>query len=370
MLPTVRLWRRRPPHQRVPLTIQTRKSTGRRTPMRFLYSIQRTRRAFSMTYPDDSLPTEGAPASNSRKVSAEESRVKGASWPALGLDAAAYPVAIHARRCLLWNRGKFDRTGSREWKKPITADGSGSRQKKGESIEDARERAWFTLPEALAKIEKDPDLDLGIALDGTIGGIDLDHIFDEAGGPIAVESVREFVEFAVSEGYRIDYGPSGDGLHIFVSLTDELRKAWPTSTSEVVGQRESGAAKPIPRKVEAWHSGRYLTFTGKSYEGSGRDIKAPSAELLRRLRVLIGDDVHKDGGPDAVSVNLAFPEAHAALIAEVELICEIDEELASVWSYDLKAHRGWTGSEFSMSLMGRLANLCGDGPGVKTQVHR
>lgn len=125
---------------------------------------------------------------------------------------------------------------------------------------------WSTLETAL-KVSKQ----VGITFhDRLLLGIDIDHCLKKGTNKITHEKSTEIAELIIEADSYTEISPSGEGLHIYLALKEELTL-------------ESNRKAPY----EAYTEGRYFTFTGNSYKDV-KDIRLVEHKEALRLLALIG----------------------------------------------------------------------------------
>jgi AAA domain-containing protein/primase-like protein len=108
-----------------------------------------------------------------------------------------------------------------------------------------------TLSEALEWLDAHPSPGngVGVVLDGSVIGVDFDHILD-ADGQLIYPELKPYLDALRGHTY-VEVSPSRTGYHAFVdgSLPENLRHLRKLADDA---------------KVEIWDSGRYLTWTGNT----------------------------------------------------------------------------------------------------------
>lgn len=101
----------------------------------------------------------------------------------------------------------------------------------------------------------------------TLLGVDIDHCLE--GSVITHEEKQKIVDFLIEADTYTEISPSGEGLHIFLKLSDPLKLT-------------SNKKSPF----EAYTSGRYFTVTEKPYKEEKDVREVTSAEALRILAII------------------------------------------------------------------------------------
>lgn len=195
-------------------------------------------------------------------------------------------------------------------------------------------KTWSTYKEITDTFDN-----VGIVLtDGLLLAIDIDHVVEK--GRIVHPQREVLIEFLTKINSYTEISPSGTGLHVFLELSDPL-----TLVSN----------KKAP--VEAYVTGRYLTFTGMVF-GKSRPLRTVTAEeAYRILETMIpqkkkwDDSSHEVKQPSAPVSLLDAPPA--VVILEKMFAASNGEAIEKLYNGDITSH----GNDYSRADMALLSHL-------------
>jgi putative DNA primase/helicase len=189
---------------------------------------------------------------------------------------------------------------------------------------------WGTFAAAVDCVNKGLACGIGYEFDGSVHGIDLDHVIAD-NGAINPEA-RSIVDRLAS---YTEVSPSGHGLHIFVTA----------DSANITRHRKQGGF------VEIYSEARYFTVTGNVY-GGFTQITDRTAELQRiHDRYLLPEQTQT-----AVFCSVEPPQDTSAYL---ERGLAKDPVLRACWHGD---RRGGDESASDQALMNKLAYWLGANP--------
>lgn len=188
---------------------------------------------------------------------------------------------------------------------------------------------WGSYQNATECVKQGLAQGIGYEFDGSVYGVDLDHVMDEAGTltPQAQEIVGKL-------GSYTEVSPSGTGLHIFVLAPG----------AEITRHRKKDYF------LEIYGEGRYFTVTG-NVPGSVKPIATRTAELQAiHDKFLLPDTVQK-------AVNLSPPMTMQSAEQErfLNIGLERDKVFGALWAGQ---RRNGNESADDIALMNKLAYWC------------
>lgn len=214
---------------------------------------------------------------------------------------------------------------------------------------------WATLDEAM-RVSKQ----VGIVFtpEKLLLGVDIDHCLVD--GEISHEKEGEIREFVAAAETYVEVSPSGDGLHLYFTLTEPM---------ELQANRHAN--------FEAYTAGRYFTVTGRPYgeQKEVREIEELEAISLlsilgypwgkeNRSEELRASDVHRESGYDIEGdkisteiLNSGFKRDYAW--TDLEMLNKMftsknGDAIKALYNGDLTAHAG-DNSKADMALCAHLA---------------
>lgn len=188
---------------------------------------------------------------------------------------------------------------------------------------------WGSYQAAVECVKRRLAQGIGYEFDGSIYGIDLDHVIDET--EIPSPQAREIVDKLAS---YTEISPSGMGLHIFVFAP----------SAEITRHRK----KDCP--LEIYSEKRYFTVTGNVY-GDIKTIESRASELqIIHNKFLLPDTLK-------APANLTQPTAIQSAGREqfLRIGLERDKIFAALWAGE---RRNGNESSDDIALMNKLAYWC------------
>jgi len=192
---------------------------------------------------------------------------------------------------------------------------------------------WSSYKNAVECVERGLAQGIGYEFDGSVYGVDLDHVIDEAG--IITPHAREIVDKLTS---YTEVSPSGTGLHIFVLAPG----------ADITRHRKKD------HFIEIYNEGRYFTVTGNVY-GNVKIIETRTEELQDiHNKFLLPGATRKLGNPPS-PVTMQITEWDRFLRVGLER----DKAFSALWAGE---HRNNNESADDQSLMNKLAYWCNANP--------
>lgn len=192
---------------------------------------------------------------------------------------------------------------------------------------------WGRYETAVECVRRGLAKGIGYEFDGSVYGVDLDHVIDEAG--TLTPQAREIV--GKLDSYT-EVSPSGTGLHIFVLAPD----------ADITRHRKKDYF------VEIYSTGRYFTVTGKVM-GSLKPIATRTAELQAvHDKFLLPDSAQR-----VIRLPAAAPVPSAAQDRFLRTGLERDKVFRALWNGE---RRHGNESADDIALMNKLAYWCNADP--------
>lgn len=164
------------------------------------------------------------------------------------------------RRWVVWSAEKV---GERTTKIPYSA-------KSGNKASSTDPSTWVEYEKAKKASEFFTGIGIVFTPDETLLGVDMDHVLD-AKGQLKEEYKKVITAFLKVANSYTDISPSGEGLHVYIGLTEGLKL-------------EANRHAPF----EAYTSGRFFTWSENSYHKRPKPIRTVSPEEALKLLAIIG----------------------------------------------------------------------------------
>lgn len=192
---------------------------------------------------------------------------------------------------------------------------------------------WDTFQNAVECVRQGLAQGIGYEFDGSVYGVDLDHVIDENGA-----ITREAQEIVSSLGSYTEISPSGTGLHIFVLAPG----------AEITRHRKKDYF------VEIYNEGRYFTVTGNVKDELSTINTRPSELQAIHDKFLLPE-------PSKTVIHLP-PLVHSASADFDDFLnigLERDPTFKDMWDGD---RRNGNESADDIALMNKLAYWCNCNP--------
>lgn len=224
-----------------------------------------------------------------------------------------------------WVNWKPVKKGDRITKVPYAVD--------GKMASSTDEKTWANYAQA-----KESSNRIGIVFTPAqdLLGIDIDHCLID--NKINHEQKEKIAELILEADTYTEYSPSGEGLHLFLSLSAPLGLV---------------ANKSAP--FEAYTSGRYFTVTEKSY-GEARPVRKVSPEEALKILSIIGYPWKKveELSPQSTGLSTSSSGLSNDQVLEKMFRSKHGVEIKALYSGDITAHDN-DASKADMSFCSHLA---------------
>lgn len=216
-------------------------------------------------------------------------------------------------RWVVWSAEKV---GDRITKIPYSA-------KSGNKASSTDPSTWVTYEVAKRASEFFTGVGIVFTPDEKLLGVDMDHVLD-ASGELKEEHKKVITEFLKKANSYTDISPSGEGLHVYLALSDSLKL-------------EANRHSPF----EAYTSGRFFTWSENSYHKRAKPIRTVSpAEALKLLEIL--------GYPwKTKAEDVPVPEEGTSFFTDEDLLKRMFEskngnDIKSLYEGDTSSYKGDT----------------------------
>lgn len=174
-------------------------------------------------------------------------------------------------------------------------------QPNGQKAESDNPATWATFEEVQRAAARFDGLGIVFTSDKLLLGVDLDHVLNTVGGIVSADAML-FVESA--DTYT-EVSPSGDGLHVFLQLSEPLE----------LQRNRSG-------DYECYTNKRFFTVTGISYHDDAKPLRTVSPLEAIALLQIIGypwkDKPSANGKHNPLpTTNYQLPTADDELIKRI-----------------------------------------------------